>query len=449
MFCRVTANMTNVCGLSWAAGVSDRLTSVTLPPAPAAFHLMVKPGGAICNLDCSYCYFLSKELLYPGSRFKMADEMLESYTKQYIEAQRAPEVTFAWQGGEPTLLGLPFFRRALELQKKYRRPGMRIQNTLQTNGTLLDDAWCAFFREHGVLVGLSLDGPERLHDVYRVNKGGTGSFRQVMRGLTLLKKHGVAFNILTTLHAANAPYPLEVYRFLRDEVGAAFIQFIPIVERDNASGFQEGSAVTDRSITGEQYGDFMTTVFDAWVRQDVGRVYVQLFDVALAAWVGVSPGLCVFEKTCGSALALEHNGDVYSCDHYVEPDYLLGNLQELPLVQMVTGAKQRAFGRAKNDTLPRYCQGCEVRFVCNGGCPKDRVLNTPDGEPGLNYLCKGYRAFFNHVSPYMQVMANALQQGRAPAEVMASARAQDKTRPKNAPCLCGSGRKVKHCCAAR
>jgi uncharacterized protein len=427
----------------------DRLSAVTLAPTAATFHLMVKPGGAICNLDCSYCYFLSKELLYPGSRFRMADDMLEAYTKQYIAAQRAPEVTFAWQGGEPTLLGLPFFRRALELQTRYRRPGMTLHNTFQTNGTLLDDDWCAFFKEHDILVGLSLDGPERLHDAYRVNKGGQGTFKGVMRGLELLKKHGVAFNILTTLHAANAPYPLEVYRFLRDEVRAAFMQFIPIVERDNASGFQQGGAVTDRSVTGEQYGVFMKAVFDAWVRRDVGRVYVQLFDVALSAWVGLSPGLCVFEKTCGSALALEHNGDVYSCDHYVEPDHLLGNLQELPLFEMVTSEQQRAFGQAKADTLPRYCQNCEVRFVCNGGCPKDRVLMTPDGEPGLNYLCTGYRAFFNHIDPYMQVMAGALQRGRAPAEVMAYARAQDKTRPKNAPCLCGSGKKVKHCCAGR
>lgn len=419
---------------------------MTSSVAPSAFHLMVKPGGAICNLDCTYCYFLSKELLYPGSRFKMADELLETYTRDYIAAQRADEVTFAWQGGEPTLLGLPFFRRALALQARYKRPGMTVHNTFQTNGTLLDDDWCNFFKQHDVLVGLSLDGPERLHDAYRVNKGGQGSFKQVMRGLELLKQHGVSFNILTTLHAANAPYPLEVYRFLRDEVEARFIQFIPIVERDNASGFQEGNEVTSRSVTGAQYGAFMTTVFDAWVRKDVGRVYVQLFDIALAAWVGLSPGLCVFEKTCGTALALEHNGDVYSCDHYVEPDYLLGNLLELPLLQMVTSDRQRAFGQAKDTSLPRYCRDCEVRFVCNGGCPKDRLLSTPDGEAGLNYLCSGYRSFFNHIDPYMQVMAGELRAQRAPATVMGYARAEDKNRPKNAPCLCGSGLKVKHCC---
>lgn len=421
--------------------------------APPAFHVMVKPGGAICNLDCEYCYFLSKEQLYPGSRFRLADELLETYTKQYIAAQTASEVTFAWQGGEPTLLGLPFFERALELQAIHKRPGMTLHNTFQTNGTLLDDDWCRFFRRHNVLVGLSLDGPERLHDRYRVNKGGKGTFKGVMRGLELLKKHGVAFNILTTVHAANAPYPAEVYRFLTGEVGAEYLQFIPIVERANATGFQEGTDVTERSVTGEGYGRFLRGVFDLWVREDVGRVYVQMFDVALAVWVGLSPGLCVFERTCGSALAMEHNGDVYSCDHYVEPAHLLGNLQELPLLEMVSSEQQRRFGQAKAD-LPRYCRECEVRFVCNGGCPKDRVLTTPDGEPGLNYLCAGYRSFFNHIGPYMRFMADELKQQRPPANVMRYAVQRDadqkqaaRTAPRNAPCPCRSGKKAKHCCA--
>jgi uncharacterized protein len=416
---------------------------------------MVKPGGAICNLDCEYCYFLSKEMLYPGSRFKMAYALLERYTEQLIAAQRVPEVTFAWQGGEPTLLGLTFYRHAVALQEKHRRPGVKVLNTLQTNGTLLYDDWCAFFNEHDFLIGLSVDGPERLHDAYRVNKGGAGSFKQVLRGLTLLKGHGVSFNILTTLHAANAEHPLEVYRFLRDEVEAQFMQFIPIVERDNDSGFQEGTGVTARSITAQQYGAFMTAVFDEWVRRDVGRVYVQLFDVALAAWVGLSPGLCVFEKTCGGALALEHNGDLYSCDHYVEPDYLLGNLHDLPLLEMVSSEQQRAFGQAKAG-LPEYCQTCEVRFACNGGCPKDRVLTTPGGEPGLNYLCAGYRRFFNHVGPYMQFMARELQQQRPPATIMTHLAREDAGKrqaaaktPRNAPCPCGSGKKTKHCCAGR
>jgi uncharacterized protein len=288
-------------------------TAGTQPVPPPAFHVMLKPRGSICNLDCKYCYYLYKERMYEGSGFRMSDDLLADYTRQYIEAQQVPEVTFSWQGGEPTLIGLDFFQRAVALQKKYRRPGMRIHNALQTNGTTLDDAWCRFFRRHNFLIGLSVDGHRELHDHYRVDKGGAGSFDEVMRGLELLKKHRVNYNILTTVHAANAPHPLEVYRFLRDEVGAAFIQFIPIIQRDNETGYQEGSAVTDRSVTGTQYGEFLNAVFDEWVRHDVGRVFVQIFDVALAAWSGQNPGLCVFEETCGQALVMEHNGDVYSC----------------------------------------------------------------------------------------------------------------------------------------
>jgi uncharacterized protein len=419
---------------------------------PDAFHLMTKPGGAICNLDCDYCYFLSKEMLYPGSRFKMAYELLDTYVRQYIEAQQVPEVNFAWQGGEPTRLGLAFYQQAVELQKKYVRPGMRVHNSMQTNGTLLDDDWCAFFKENDFLIGLSIDGPQALHDAYRVDKGGKGSFERVMKGLELLHKHGVSFNVLTTVHAANALHGQKVYRFLRDEVGAQFIQFIPIVERDNTTGFQEGTEVTKRSVTGKQYGQFMIEVFDEWVYQDVGRVYVQLFDVSLAAWLGERPGLCVFEETCGKALALEHNGDVYSCDHYVEPAHHLGNLVELPLIDMVVSDQQLAFGEAKRTTLPRYCRACEVRFVCNGGCPKDRVLTTPDGEAGLNYLCEGYKTFFTYIDPYMKFMANEIRFQRAPANIMPSLRQRDlrikeqlNKLSRNDLCPCGSGKKVKHC----
>ena len=419
---------------------------------PRAFHLMTKPRGAICNLDCAYCYFLSKELLYPGSRFRMAHELLDTYTRQYIEAQRVPEVTFAWQGGEPTLMGLPFFRLAMELQGRYRRPGMKIHNTLQTNGTLLDDDWCHFFKEHAFLIGVSLDGPRHLHDCYRVDKGGKPTFERVIAGIDLLKRHGVELNILTTLHAGNAEHPLEVYRFLRDEVGTQFMQFIPIVERENETGYQEGQVVTPRSVTAEQYGTFLSAIFDEWVRHDVGRVYVQMFDVALAAWAGQRPGLCIFEETCGSALALEHNGDVYSCDHFVEPSYRLGNLQEIPLIELVASDQQRAFGRAKRDTLPRYCRECPVRFACNGGCPKDRILETPDGEGGLNYLCAGYRAFFTHIDRPMQVMAAELKAGRPPANIMRIMHAEDAElrrrfarAGRNDPCPCGSGRKLKKC----
>jgi uncharacterized protein len=420
--------------------------------APPAFHIMLKPRGAICNLDCKYCYFLAKELLYPGSRFRMAEALLEEYTRQYIETQHVPEVTFAWQGGEPTLMGLDFFKLAVELQQKYCRPGMKIYNALQTNGTTLDNEWSAFFQANDFLIGLSLDGPRELHDYYRVDKGGRPTFDRVMGGLELLEKHKVEFNILTAVHAANAGRPLEVYHFLRDKVGTQFIQFIPIVERDNKTGFQEGEKVTGRSVTGKQYGDFLITIFDEWVRRDVGRVFVQIFDVALAAWLGQPPGLCIFEETCGLAMAMEHNGDIYACDHFVEPTYKLGNIQETPMIELVASEQQRQFGLAKRDTLPTYCRQCPVRFVCNGGCPKNRIIFTPDGEPGLNYLCQGYKAFFTYIDQPMKFMATELQRQRPPANIMdhlAQQEAELQRRfthaRRNDPCPCGSGRKFKHC----
>jgi uncharacterized protein len=413
---------------------------------------MLKPRGAICNLDCTYCYFLSKELLYPGSRFRMADELLEEYTRQYVAAQQVPAVTFAWQGGEPTLMGLEFFERAVALQQRYRKPGTRIYNAFQTNGVLLDDDWCRFFHKHDFLIGLSVDGPQRLHDHYRVDKGGKPTFTRVMAGLDLLKKHRVDFNILTTVHAGNVDHPLEVYRFVRDEVGARYLQFIPIVERDNATGFQEGDRVTERSLTGAQYGEFLCAIFDEWVRRDVGRVFVQIFDVALAAWSGQRPGLCVFEETCGTALAMEHNGDLFSCDHFVEPAFRLGNIQEIPLMEMVGSEQQRRFGLDKRESLPRYCRECAVRFVCNGGCPKDRIIVTPDGEPGLNYLCAGFKRFFHHIDGPMQLMAAELAARRPPANVMQMLAEEERARQarfaranRNDPCPCGSGRKFKQC----
>lgn len=407
------------------------------PQAPLAFHLLAKPTGAICNLDCKYCFFLSKEMLYPGSRFHMADELLETYIRQLLEAHgRVPEVTIAWQGGEPTLMGLDFFKRAVELAEKYKKPGQQILHTMQTNGTKLDDAWCAFFKKHNFLIGLSVDGPRDIHDTYRVNKGGAGSFDQVMRGWEYLRQHEVDFNILCTVHAANQDHPLEIYRFFRDELGAQYIQFIPIVERATAQFLplanvgwserpggerplyvQSGSLVTERSVGGAQYGRFLCAIFDEWVRRDVGQVFVQLFDTTLGAHVG-QYSLCIFSPTCGNALALEHNGDLYSCDHYVEPDYLLGNIQQTHMIELVASDKQRQFGRDKQETLPRYCRECEVRFACNGGCPRNRFIQTPDGEEGLNYLCAGYKLFFNHTHRPMQMMADLLRQGRYADEIM-------------------------------
>ncbi|MBM3129415.1 MAG: anaerobic sulfatase maturase [Chloroflexi bacterium] len=417
-----------------------------------AFQVMLKPRGAICNLDCSYCYFLSKARLYPDSAFRMSEAVLENFTRQYIAAQTAPEVMFAWQGGEPTLMGFDFFRRAVELQQKYVKPGTRVANTLQTNATTLDDAWCEFFRAHDFLLGVSLDGPRAQHDAYRVDPRGAPTFDRVRRGIELLERHRVEFNILTTVHAANAASPLAVYRFLRDEIGARFIQFIPIVERDNATGFQEGARVTARSVTGKQYGDFLIAIFDEWVRRDVGRVFVQIFDVALGVWLGQRAALCVFAETCGDALALEHNGDLFACDHFVEPRFKLGNLADTPLAALVGSAPQRKFGADKRDTLPRACRECSVRFICNGGCPKDRLRVTRDGEPGLNYLCDGFKAFFAHIDRPMKMMAELIRREHPPAEIVfvlareQAALEQEIARAgRNDPCPCGSGKKFKQC----
>jgi uncharacterized protein len=370
-----------------------------------AFHIMVKPRGAICNLNCSYCYFLKKEALYPSSDFRMTEEVLEKFTRQYIQAQRVPQVTFAWQGGEPTLMGLDFYRKAVELQNKYALPGMKVENTLQTNATLLDDEWCQFFREAQFLVGVSLDGPKERHDIYRQNKGGAGSYDSVIQGLDLLKKHKVDFNILCTVNAVNAAYPLEIYRHFRDELEVDYIQFIPIVERINKRGEQRGNKVSNRSVTGEQYGDFLIEVFDEWLARDVGKVFVQIFEVAFAKWLGQPGGLCVFDPICGRALAIEHNGDLFSCDHYVEQRYRLGNIHKSSMVQLVGSAKQQQFGMEKRTYLPQYCLDCEVLFACNGGCPKNRIRHTPAGEYGLNYLCQGYRKFFNYINQPMRDMA--------------------------------------------
>jgi uncharacterized protein len=348
----------------------------------------------------------------------MTDELLEEYIRQYIDAQQIPEVTIAWQGGEPTLMGVDFFKKSIEYQQKYKKPNMTFQNTMQTNGVLLDDEWCQFFKENNFLIGISIDGPKELHDAYRVDKGGKGSFDRVMQGLHYLQKHNVDFNILTTVHAANGDYPIEVYRFFRDEIDAKYFQFIPIVERDNETGYQEGNTVTDRTVKAKQYGDFLIGIFDEWVYQDVGDVFVQLHDVSLGAWLGRSPSLCIFSPTCGNSMAMEHNGDMYSCDHFVEPGYFLGNIREEPMINLVGSEKQRKFGQDKQDSLPNYCLECDVRFACNGGCPKNRFIETPDGEPGLNYLCEGYKTFFNHVDRPMRIMAALLRQNREAGDIM-------------------------------
>ena len=442
-----------------------RDAALELPVAgtpPRLFHMLAKPTGAVCNLDCGYCFFLSKEMLYPGSRFRMADELLETYIRQLIEAHgAAPVVDVAWQGGEPTLMGLDFFRRSVEIVDRHLGDGQQAAYTIQTNGTKIDRAWAEFFREHDFLVGISIDGPRELHDEYRVTKGGRGSFEQVMRGLQALRAAGVEYNVLTTVHGANQDRGRDVYRFLRDGCGARYIQFIPIVERvaeadgdgevpwsswrDRPLYEQRGSHVTARSVTPEGYGRFLIDVFEEWVRRDVAEVYVQMFDATLANWVGEQPGLCVHCETCGTSLALEHTGDVYSCDHFVEPRYLLGNITQRHMLDLVASEQQTRFGRDKRDSLPRACRECDVRFACHGGCPKDRFLKTPDGEDGLNYLCSGFKLFFHHVEGPMSEMAELLALDRAPAEVMERYAREDVRRGRNEPCTCGSGRKWKNC----
>ena len=446
------------------------------PPAPMdfvaqrlAFHVMAKPIGPICNLDCKYCFYLEKEALYPEkSNWRMPDHVLEAYVRQYIEAQDVPEVTFAWQGGEPTLMGLDFFRRVVELQKKYAA-GKTIANALQTNGTLLDDDWCAFFRDENFLIGLSIDGPCELHDYYRVDKSGRPTFDAVSRGMNLLKRHAVPFNTLCVVNRQNQSHPLEVYDFLKRH-GSGYIQFIPLVERagggetfghapqrevfaapPSPDGRDRPSPVTPWSVEPLAYGKFLSAIFDRWVRHDVGSVFVQIFDIMLGVWTGMEAALCVFRPRCGRAMALEHNGDLYSCDHYVYPQYKLGNIRDTHVAALLTSPQQTKFGNDKLDTLPNYCRQCDIRFACNGECPKHRFMMTPDGEAGLNYLCAGYKHFFTHIAPYMQAMAELLSQHRPPAEIMKMLRAPVPEAPshapeRNAPCPCGSGRKFKKCC---
>jgi uncharacterized protein len=431
------------------------------------FHVMAKPIGPICNLDCKYCFYLEKESLYPQvdphiDKWAMSDDVLESYIRQYIEAHDTPVVNFAWQGGEPTLLGVDFFRRVIELEKRYAN-GKQIANAFQTNGVLLNDAWAEFFLENQFLIGISIDGPRELHDAYRVDKGGQPTFDRVMHGIEMLRRNRVDFNTLTTVHRANADSPLEVYRFLRDN-GSGYMQFIPIVERIAhhvteeglrliSPGFAGAAKVAPWSVEPRQFGKFLCAIFDEWVRRDVGRTFVQLFDVSLESWTGMEASLCIFRRQCGAALAIEHSGDLYSCDHFVYPENRLGNIMESAMAALAGSAQQREFGEAKESTLPRYCRECDVRFACNGECPKHRFLTTPDGEPGLNYLCAGYKMFFHHIDPYMRFMASELAAERPPANVMRwvaeeDARARQGKIGRNDPCPCGSGRKFKQCCGA-
>lgn len=398
-------------------------------PFARPLYVMAKPASSRCNLACEYCYYLEKNKLYrdsdPERRFVMSDAMLEKFIKEYIEAQTTPEVLFTWHGGETLMRPLSFYQKAMELQRKYAR-GHLIDNCIQTNGTLLTDEWCRFFKENNWLVGVSIDGPKEFHDEYRRDKVGGPSFNKVMRGIDLLKKHGVEWNALAVVNDYNADYPLEFYNFFK-EIECRYIQFTPIVERiaPKKDGRYlacpaDGAEIplADFSVTPEQWGSFLCAVFDEWVKQDVGKYFVQLFDATLANWVGEQPGVCTMAPTCGHAGVMEYNGDVYSCDHFVFPEYRLGNLAEKNFVEMMYSDRQQRFGAAKRDSLPEQCLKCRWLFACNGECPKNRFAFTADGQPGLNYLCEGYRRFFAHVAPYMDFMKAELAAERPPANVM-------------------------------
>ena len=430
---------------------------------PYAFSIMVKPAGPICNLNCTYCYYLEKKKLYGGKNvFRLEEGLLENFIKQYIESLDLPVVTFVWQGGEPTLLGLDYFQKVVELQKLYANR-KTIENAFQTNGTRLNGDWCRFFADNKILVGISIDGEEHNHDYYRKTATGSPTFKRVMKGIELLHKNNVEFNTLSCVNSYNVQYASETYRFLK-HIGSGFIQFLPVVERkanqknDNnlslvSPVIGDNASVTEWSVGAKDFGKFLITIFNEWIRNDVARYYVQIFDATLANYVGEMPGLCVFSETCGDALVMEHNGDLFSCDHFVYPEYFLGNISSTPLTDLVKSQRQFDFGIGKRNKLPGYCLHCDVRYACHGECPKHRFIYAPDGKPGLNYLCEGYKMFFHHVEPYMEYMAKELRNKRAPANVMSWIRNKERQviKPmmpeRNDPCPCGSGRKFKNCCA--
>lgn len=424
--------------------------------------VMAKPTGSVCNIDCTYCFYLEKEALYPERQqnWRMSDETLALYIQQHIHAQDGEQVMFSWQGGEPTMMGLPFFRRIVELCQKYA-DGKRIQHALQTNGLLLNDEWARFFAEHRFLIGISIDGPQALHDRYRTSRSGKGTHAQVLAALTLLQGHGVEFNTLTVVGKHNVGQAREVYEFLL-AAGSRHIQFIPLVERLSTAESaalklvmpgESAATLAPWTVPAWQYGEFLNQIFDIWVRRDVGRVSVQMFDVALSAWCEQPPVLCVFAETCGHAFALEANGDLYNCDHFVYPEHRLGNIHQQDIRTLNNSEQAHAFGHAKKASLTPDCRQCEFRFVCHGGCPKHRFAVSPSGHPGHNYLCPGYKHFFRHISREMNVMKDLLANGY-PEQAIMYALAQEQrasagsTKP-NAPCPCGSGKKHKKCCGAK
>ena len=397
------------------------------------FHLMAKPAGPDCNLACTYCFYLEKEALFQEQKVhRMTDDVLESYIKQYCESQNTPELIFAWQGGEPTLMGIKFFQKAVQLQRKYSA-GRPVQNSFQTNGILIDNEWCKFLAKEKFLIGLSLDGPRHIHDKFRVDRDGKPTFDKVMKALKLMKAHRVDFNTLTCVTRQNAQYAVEIYDFLKS-TGSTFLQFIPIIERkpDDAAtrlglklalppdlaADDNDDRVMPWTVQPKQYGQFLVAIFEEWVRRDVGTVFVQIFDVMLNAWMGMTPPLCVFAEKCGNSMIIEYTGDLYSCDHFVYPEYRLGNILKTPMIDLTASPQQTTFGNDKYDKLPEYCKMCDVFFACHGECPKHRFITTPTGEPGLNWLCEGYKLFMHHIDPYMKTMTQLIRSNRPAADIM-------------------------------
>jgi len=422
----------------------DLQEDVGMVKASRDFQVFAKPAGPVCNLACGYCYYLQKERLWPEhTRFRMSDDILAEYIVQHIEACREPVIRFSWHGGEPTVLGLDYFRRIVALQRKHQPANQTVANGMQTNGTLLDDQWCRFLAEEKFAVGLSLDGPQQMHDMHRVTRDGKPTYEQTMRGYKLLRKYGVACDILCVVNAVNVQHPTGVYRFFK-AIGAPYVSFLPLVEAEPG----DEANVSERSVPAEQWGTFLCTIFDEWVGGDIGRVKVQIFEEAARTAFGQEHSLCIFRPVCGDIPVVEHNGGFFSCDHYVDDEHRLGNIRQTPLAELLESPAQRAFGQKKLDTLPQYCRQCEVRAMCNGGCPKNRFLLTDDGETGLNYLCAGYKRFFNHCRPWVQTVAAEWQRQQISAVQHANIGTNSKT-GRNAPCPCGSGKKYKNCCMPR
>ena len=398
----------------------------TYAPFAKPLYVMLKPVGALCNLACDYCYYLEKSKLYRDNpKHVMSEELLEKFIEEYINSQTMPQVLFTWHGGETLMRPLSFYKRAMELQRKYAN-GRTIDNCIQTNGTLLTDEWCEFFAQNHWLVGISIDGPQPDHDHYRLTAAGKPSWKKVMQGIKLLKKHGVEWNAMAVVNAYNANHPLEFYRFFKEN-GCQFLQFTPIVER--LTRHEDGRtlasladkdeiSLSEASVAPEQWGNFLCAIFDEWVRKDVGKIFVEIFDCTLANWMGVSPGICAYSKECGHAGVMEHNGDVYSCDHFVFPEYKLGNIRDHSLIDMLYGEQQQEFSRLKHSSLPRQCKECDMEFACHGECPKNRFMKDKYGDSGLNYLCPGYYHYYQHVAPYMDYMKQELMAQRPPSNIM-------------------------------